>query len=422
MPLIRRLALALAPIALILFVVGLVSHRMDLWQPAALALSICLAVGAGAFAATRGYQFTLWVLVTLVAAMLFPHEVIHWGKVDLTHPWIKLVAIQTVMFGMGTQMGLKDFAGVAKAPWGVFVAVFSQFTVMPLVGFGLTKAFALPDEIAAGVILIGSCSSGLASNVMCFIAKSNLALSITATAITTMLAPIMTPTWMKLLAGTLVEVKFVNMMAEIVKIVLVPIGAGLLHDYLKHGSARGKTIVHAIAAASAVGVVFIALNWRSLSAQISPGQGLALELFGFLLGAIASGVLYHHLTRVITRLDSWMPVASMVGICYFTSVATAVGRDNLLKIGGVLFVVATLHNALGYALGYNLARLGRLDKNSARTVAIEVGLQNGGMAWGLASSMGKLATVGLAGTVFGAWMNISGSILANYWRRKPVKE
>jgi BASS family bile acid:Na+ symporter len=115
-----------------------------------------------------------------------------------------------------------------------------------------------------------------------------------------------------------------------------------------------------------------------------------------------------------------MPVASMVGIMYFTTITTAVGRDNLLHVGGLLFIVAVLHNGLGYVLGYGLGRLGRLDKNSARTVAIEVGLQNGGMASGLAGAMGKLATVGLAAAVFASWMNISGSILANFWKRRPV--
>src|SRR5260221_4988011 len=107
---------------------------------------------------------------------------------------------------------------------------------MPLVGFGLTKIFSFPDEIAAGIILIGSCSSGLASNVMAYLARSNLVLSVTVTAITTLVAPLMTPFLMKLLAGTLVEVKFVNLMLEIIKIVIVPIGAALLHDFLRHAS------------------------------------------------------------------------------------------------------------------------------------------------------------------------------------------
>ena len=153
-----------------------------------------------------------------------------------------LLVVQTVMFGMGTQMSLKDFAGVARSPRGVLVGIVCHFSVMPLVGLALTKVFQFPNEIAAGIILIGSCSSGLASNVMAYLARANLPLSVTVTAITTMIAPVMTPLWMKLLAGTLVEVSFFNMMMEIIKIVIVPIGAALLHDYLKHAHRAGRQL------------------------------------------------------------------------------------------------------------------------------------------------------------------------------------
>jgi bile acid:Na+ symporter, BASS family len=416
----RLACLVLSGLALLALLAGLAMQNTALWQPAAVVSSIGLAIGLGALPGLASYQFTAWIIATVVAGLLYPYQVIHWGNVDLTNKWIRLIAIQTVMFGMGTQMGLRDFAGVLKQPWGVFVAVFSQFTVMPLTGWALTKVFPLEPEIAAGVILIGACSSGLASNVMCYIAKSNLALSITATACTTMLAPLMTPLWMKLLAGTLVNISFVGMMTEIIKIVLVPIGAGLLHDYLKWASPRGRKITHALAVISAAGALLLVAAWGSIAPGLSANGQLLLELLGFLLGAVAFGTLYHHLALRLPALDRWMPVASMVGIMYFTSVTTAAGRDHLLRIGGVLFLVAALHNALGYVLGYWLGRAGGLDKNSARTVAIEVGLQNGGMASGLAGGMGKLATVGLAAAVFGAWMNISGSILANYWKRRPV--
>lgn len=422
MRLFRLTCLILAGAGLLASLAGLVTHQPALWQPSAVVCTIGLAIGIGALPGLASYQFTAWIIATVVAGLLYPHQVIHWGDVDLTNKWIRLLAVQTVMFGMGTQMGLRDFAGVLKNPWGVCVAVFSQFTVMPLTGWALTKIFPLEPEIAAGVILIGACSSGLASNVMCYIAKSNLALSITATACTTLLAPLMTPLWMKLLAGTLVDISFVGMMTEIIKIVLVPIGAGLLHDYLKWASPRGRAIVHTLAAVCAAGALLLIALWGRLAPGLSPNGQLGLELFGFLLGAVAFGTLYHRLTLLLPWLDRWMPVASMIGIMYFTSVTTAVGRDNLLHIGGVLFLVAALHNAIGYLLGYWLGRAGGLDKNSARTVAIEVGLQNGGMASGLAGGMGKLATVGLAAAVFGAWMNISGSILANYWKRRPVAD
>jgi len=112
----------------------------------------------------------------------------------------------------------------------------------------------------------------------------------------------------------------------------------------------------------------------------------------------------------------------MAGIVYFTAVTTAAGRDNLLEVGALLFLASALHNAVGFGFGYWLSRAAGLDKNSARSVAFEVGLQNGGMASGIAGALGKLGTMGLAAAVFSPWMNISGSMLANYWRRRPVEE
>jgi BASS family bile acid:Na+ symporter len=336
--------------------------------------------------------------------------------------WLILLVVQAVMFGMGTQMKLADFAGVIKMPWGVFVGVFGQFTIMPLVGFALTKTFHFDPEIAAGIILIGSCSAGLASNVMAYLAKANLALSITMTSVTTMLAPIMTPMWMKLLVDESVEVKAFNMMMEIIKMVIVPIGAALLHDYLTFASARGRRIVLVMAGAGSVWLAFLAFGgWSWIEAQVGANALPWIGVAGSLFGAIVVGTAYHHLILFLPNLEKLMPVASMVGIVYFTTVTTAAGRDNLLKIGILLFIAAALHNTFGYVLGYWLARACKLDKNSARTVAFEVGLQNGGMASGIAGALGKLGTMGLAAAIFSPWMNVSGSILANYWRKRPPK-
>jgi BASS family bile acid:Na+ symporter len=258
---------------------------------------------------------------------------------------------------------------------------------------------------------------------MAYIAKSNLALSVTVTAITTMVAPIMTPFLMKVLAGTLVEVKFFNMMIEIIKIVIVPIGAALLHDYLKGASPRGRKVVLRIVAGSAVWLAFLAFGgWGVLDSNLPAIALMVIGVFGFLLGAVVAGIVYHWLTLRLPRLDQFMPIASMAGIVYFTTVTTAAGRDNLLKVGGLLFIASALHNALGYLFGYWLSRGAGLDKNSARSIAFEVGLQNGGMASGLAGAMGKLGTVGLAAAIFSPWMNITGSILANYWKRRPVED
>lgn len=393
----------------------------SLWQPIVVVLAVALAIGLRFVPRMRGYQFTAWIIAAVTAAMIYPAAFLRWGNLDLNNKWVILLVVQAVMFGMGTQMSLRDFAGVARSPRGVLVGTLGRFTVMPLAGWALIKLFHFPAEIAAGVILIGSCSSGLASNVMTYLAQANLALSVTITAVTTLLAPVMTPFWMKLLAGTLVKVSGFKMMVDIIEIVLVPIGAALLHDYLKHASAAGRKTVLLIAAIGAAWLIFLAAGgWSWLKAGLAGAPLQLIGVAGFLLSAFVAGVAYHRLTRRVPRLNHWLPLASMAGIVYFTAVTTAAGRDHLLRIGALLFIVAALHNTAGYIFGYWLSRAAGLDKNSSRAVAFEVGLQNGGMASGLAGAMGKLGTVGLAAAIFSPWMNVSGSVLANYWRKRPV--
>jgi BASS family bile acid:Na+ symporter len=394
-----------------------------LWQFLAVVAAFALAIVLRFIPKLRGYQFTAWIIVAVVAGMIYPAQLLRIGDFDLRNKWLILFIVQAVMFGMGTQMKLADFKGVAKMPGAVAIGVFGQFTIMPLVGFGLTKLFHFEPEIAAGVILIGSCSAGLASNVMAYIAKANLALSITMTSVTTALAPIMTPLWMKILAGELVEVKPFHMMMEIIKMVIVPIGAALLHDYLTFAKPRGRRNIYGMAAVGVAWLVFIALggwDWfkGNVTVEVLPWIGVV----GFIFAAVIAGVIYHHATKLLPALPKFMPIASMFGIIYFTAVTTAAGRDNLLQIGGLLFLAAMLHNTFGYVFGYGLARLAKLDVASARTVAFEVGLQNGGMASGIAGSLGKLGTMGLAAAIFSPWMNISGSVLANSWRKRTERE
>ena len=337
-----------------------------MWPACAVALSVLLAIGIRAVPRLRGYQYTAWIIAAVVAGMSYPAAFSHWGPVDLRNKTLILIVVQLVMFGMGTQMRLRDFTGLGSTGKGVLIGLACHFSIMPLTGFLLTRVFHFEPEIAAGVILIGSCSSGLASNVMVYIARANLTLSVAVTAFATLAAPFLTPLLMKLLAGTYLHIRFADMMLEIVKIVLVPIGAALLLDYLR-------------------------------------------------------GV-YPKVERWVAGVEHVMPYISMGGIVYFTTVTTAAGRDNLLHVGLWLFLASVIHNAAGYFFGYWLSRLFHLDKNAARTIAFEVGLQNGGMASGLAGTMGKLGTVGLAAAVFSPWMNISGSILANFWRNRPVVE
>ena len=419
----RKLCLGISGLSLILLLAGLFTGNTALWQASAVAFAVSAAIGIGALASLASYQYTAWIIAAVVAGMIYPSAFLKWGDFDLRNKWLILVVVQLVMFGMGIQMSLRDFTGLATTGKGVLIGLICHFSIMPLMGLLLTSVFDFDTEIAAGIILIGSCSSGLASNVMVYIARANLVLSVTVTAMATMVAPFLTPLLMKLLAGTLIKIEFIHMMMEIVKIVIVPIGAALIHDYLKTATPKDWLKVNIISAVCVLWLIALPFGlWASLEGSFSKEAMYSIEIFSFFCGAFLVGVLYHLATRKFNTLDEIMPYVSMFGIVYFTTVTTAAGRENLLKVGLILFLSSVIHNAAGYFFGYNLSRWFGMDKPSARTVAFEVGLQNGGMASGLAGSMGKLGTVGLAAAVFSPWMNISGSILANYWRKKALKE
>ena len=301
-----------------------------------------------------GYAYTVMIFAAVSGAMFYPAFFLQIGGFDLKQLIVPLLMI--IMFGMGTTMSLSDFGGVIKMPKGVLVGVICQFTIMPIIGFGLASATGFPPAIAAGIILVGCSPSGLASNVMAYISGSNVALSITLTAVSTLMAPLMTPFLMKTLADELVPIDFLGMLWSIVKIVILPIILGLTFNRIAHGR----------------------FPW----------------------------------------LDKAMPVVSMTGIAVIIAIITAAGRDSLLTIGLALILVVLVHNSAGYLLGYWLGRLVGLDAKSARTIAFEVGMQNSGLASGIALEMGRVATMGLAPAVFGPLMNISGSSLATWWRGK----
>jgi BASS family bile acid:Na+ symporter len=304
----------------------------------------------------HGFGFTLSVVIAVVLAMIWPGLFSSWGSFQTKVLIVPL--IQLIMFGMGTTLSLGDFTRVLKMPWPVLVGIVLQFGVMPFVGWSLATAFGFPPLIAAGVVLVGSCPGGVASNVITFLAGGNVALSVTMTACSTLISPLMTPLMMKLLAGQFVPVDFWQMMISIIRMILVPIALGLIVNRLLHGRAP----------------------WIKRS----------------------------------------LPFVSMAGIAIIIAIITSLNRDTLLDVAFALIVVVAVHNAAGYLLGYWGARLLRLGEREARTVAIEVGLQNGGMATGLAMDVLKSAQAGLAPAIFGPWMNASGSILASYWRRRPM--
>ncbi|MFI1745656.1 bile acid:sodium symporter family protein [Thalassobellus sediminis] len=414
----RKYFLWLAPILLVVFLFGFIQDNELVWKVGLLSMISSFAIGVGSLKALKDYQYTFWIIAAVFAGLLFPDFFLNIGGFDLRNKWLILIIIQLVMFGMGTQMSIKDFTGIRKSGKAVLIGLLAQFTIMPIIGFTMAKIFGFEPEIAAGIVLIGSCSSGLASNVMTYIAKGDLVLSVTVTAISTLTAPIMTTLLMKMFAGTFIEIDFFSMMMNIVKIVLVPLLAAMIHDALKiYGSGIRKkiNILSILSGIWLVGVFFFR-NHLALSGTSTTSN--ALEIVSFLAAAFVVGSLYHLLYKAYSNIDKFMPYFSMFGIVYFTLVTTAAGRDNLIQIGVLLFVAAILHNSAGYFFGYWLSRLGGLDKVKSQTIAFEVGLQNGGMASGLAGSMGKLATLGLAAAVFSPWMNISGSLLANYWRKR----
>lgn len=229
----------------------------------------------------------------------------------------------------------------------------------------------------------------------------------------------MTPLWMNQLAAELVEVDPLQMMLTIITIVIVPIGAAMLHDYLSFASPRGRMTVRGFAAAAMVWLSFLALGgWEWIKASVNSAVLPWIGIGGFLMAAVLAGLIYHSAAARQPELERLMPVVAMFGIVYLTAVTTAAGRDSLLQIGALLIVAAICPNTFGYVFGHGLARLARLDVASARTVAFEVGLQHGGMASGIAGSLGKLGTMGLASAIFSPWMSISGSVLANWWRQQ----
>ncbi len=405
-------ALALIPVVLLLNLNSVVA-------PLAVGGSIAFTLGTGAIQPLKKYRYTAWIMVAIVCGLVYPSAFLKWGNFDLRDKWVILFIVQMVMFGMGTQMSFRDFTHIKTMGKGVLVGILCQFSIMPLVGYTLTRIFHFEPEIAAGIILIGSCSSGLASNVMVYLARANLTLSVTLTAVATLLAPIMTPFWMKMLAGTYVEVHFMDMCIQIIQIVIVPIGAAMLYDLFKSDSKKWIKRVNLVFIVFCLWFVALIFGlWKVLDQRFSDATMSVIELITFLGGAVVVGKLYYLATSRFEKLKGFMPKLSMFGIVYFTVVTTAASRENILAVGLIMLLVSIMHNSLGYTFGYWISRALGMDKNSCRTVALEVGLQNGGMASGLAGVMGKLATLGLAAAVFSPWMNISGSVLGNYWRKR----
>jgi len=381
-----------------------------------------LAVAARGFSSTKGLAYTIWIFTAVTAAMFYPQYFTSIGDFKFS----KLITplLQIIMFGMGSQMSLDDFVGVIKMPKGVLVGVVSHYIIMPLVAFTIAHIFNFPPEIAAGIILIGCVPSGLASNVMSLLARANIALAVTVGAISTLLSPFVTPSLMKWIGGQYVEVNFWNMMLDILNMIILPVVAGFIFNlFVKKDTTYRSKVIQLIT----FFIILVLTNLVYVVAKdatftqflIHLGRNMIWFYFLPLVGAL---FISKALNGDKNLLEKILGLVSQVGIAIIVTVITASGRDSLLQVGLLLILTSLLHNLTGYSLGYGLAWLVRLPERDRRTIAFEVGMQNGGLASGLALEMGKIATVGLAPAVFGPLMNITGSTLANFWRERPPKD
>ncbi len=342
--------------ALFVFFTYKENHTVAGWLLTFVFISIAIAFRGNHL--LKGFSYTACIIAAVFMALYHPQYFVYVGDFKLSKLTVPL--LQITMFGMGTALSWKDFSEVFKSPKTVITGVFCQFTVMPFLGLALTKIFSFPPEIAAGIILIGCVPTGLASNVMAYLAKANLALSVCITGIATLSAPLMTPLLMKTLGGTYVEVNFWKMVWDITMVVIIPIVGGVVFNYFL----RGK------------------IKW----------------------------------------LDKAMPFFSMAAIMLIIVIFIAAGRDSLLQVGILLLVVVLIHNVGGFVIGYWAGRLMGFSERDCRTISIEVGMQNGGLASALALNMGKMATVGLAPAIFSSLMNVTGSTLASWWHYRQPKQ
>jgi len=295
-----------------------------------------------------GNTFAIWVVLFGVIAFFYP-EGFTWIA-----PHISLL-LGVIMFGMGLTLSLDDFKGILKAPKSVIVGIVLQYTVMPLLAFGLATLFQLPPEVAVGVILVGCCPGGTASNVITYLARGNTALSVTITAFSTILAPILTPALTLLFASKWLPVSAGDMFLTIVQIILVPIVLGIIVRILFH--------------------------------------------------------------KQVEKSVKALPLISVIGIVAVASAVVAVNTEHIATTGLLIFSVVILHNVLGLFIGFLLGKAFKLDYPDQKAVSIEVGMQNSGLGSALAiAHFAPVAAVPSA--LFSVWHNISGPLLATWWSKQ----
>ncbi len=365
----RDILLVICVLSILITVLLLILRRTAYVGPFVIAVSVSLALFVRGHKKLSVTGFSLWMISFVTAPMFYPDFFSSWNGFKLSVLVIPLISF--IMFGMGTTLSVNDFKRVFTIPQAVLIGILLQFTVMPFVGKGVAMMFTSNSEVAAGIVLTGSSPGGVASNVITFLANGNLALSVTMTVCSTLLAPFLTPAMTKWLAGAYIEVDFWKMMLSIFKMVIIPVGAGLIFKILLEEMSR----------------------------------------------------IHHNLKKVSTFIMRILPGLSMFAIAFACAIMTANARDQLL-IGTIFFSViisVIVHNFIGLLLGYWGARLFKLSERDCRTISIEVGLQNSGMAAGLALSVLKSELAAAPGVIYSSWHNITGALLASWWRNRPAE-
>jgi len=415
-------ALWFALLLLIIILIIVFTGNLAKSGPFLIAFFIILSFAVKGFQAVKGLSFTMWVFTAVTAAMFYPQLFVSYGNFKTTVLIVPL--LQIIMFGMGSQMSFDDFTGVFKMPKGVIVGFFGHYLIMPLTAVLIVRVLKLPVEIAAGVILIGCVPNGLASNVMSLLCNANLVLAVAVSAVTTIVAPFVTPFLMKYLAGQYVTINTWSMMMDIINMMIFPIIAGFIFNLINAGKnsvrTRNMQLISYVITILLANLIYWYVNKCGFSGYLLT----SVKAIGlWIVLPIVAGLLFRYYLKGDLQLQKKiLSMLSMVGIAVIVTVITAAGQESLLAVGGLLLLVVTLQNLLGYFLGYNAGRLFRLPKRDCRTLAFEVSMSNGGLASGLALTIGNIATVGLAPAIYGPLMNVTGSTLASYWRTKPIKE
>lgn len=297
-----------------------------------------------------GKYMAFIVLIIAALALLAPGTCL-WIQTS----WVNYL-LMIVMFGMGLTLKLEDFKLVFTRPKDILIGCVAQFTVMPLLAFALGKIFGLDAALLAGVILVGTCPGGTSSNVITYLSKGDVALSVGMTSVNTLLAPLLTPAITYLLLRTTVTVDPVSMFLSIIKVVIIPIALGFVIN----------------------------------------------KLFG----------------KVTQKLVKVLPTISVIAICLIVAAVVSHNSEKIMTTGLVVFAVVILHNLFGYACGFGIGRLLHMSVPKTKALSIEIGMQNSGLATSLAgTAFPDLAMATVPGAIFSVWHNISGAILANIYNR-----